>query len=56
MSASVRDKRNGNLIALPLQGQAVKNKCSIFVDENFIPFEDQWAYLSSVRTLSEKAV
>ena len=46
----------GNLIALPLQGQAVKNKCSIFVDENFIPFEDQWAYLSSVRTLSEKAV
>ena len=46
----------GNLIALPLQGQAVKNKCSIFVDENFIQFDDQWAYLSSVRTLSEKAV
>ena len=46
----------GNLIALPLQGQAEKNKCSIFVDENFIPFDDQWVYLSSVRTLSEKAV
>lgn len=46
----------GNLIALPLQGQAVKNKCSVFVDEDFIPFDDQWAYLSSVKTLSEKAV
>ena len=46
----------GNLIALPLQGQAVKNKCSVFVDEDFIPFDDQWAYLSSVKKLSEKAV
>jgi len=46
----------GNLIALPLQGQAVKNKCSVFVDEDFIPFDDQWTYLSSVKKLSEKAV
>lgn len=44
----------GNLIALPLQGQAVKNKYSVFVDENFIPFDDQWAYLSSVKKLSAK--
>ena len=44
----------GNLIALPLQGQAVKNKCSVFVDEDFIPFNDQWAYLSSVKKLSAK--
>ena len=44
----------GNLIALPLQGQAVKNKYSVFVDEDFIPFNDQWAYLSSVKKLSEK--
>ena len=46
----------GNLIALPLQGQAVKNKHSIFVDENFIPFDDQWAYLNSIKKLSEKAM
>ena len=46
----------GNLIALPLQGQAVKNKCSVFVNEDFIPFDDQWTYLSSVKKLSEKAV
>ena len=46
----------GNLIALPLQGQAVKNKCSVFVDEEFIPFDDQWAYLNSVKKLSEKDV
>ena len=44
----------GNLIALPLQGQAVKNKYSVFVDEDFIPFNDQWAYLSSVKKLSAK--
>ena len=44
----------GNLIALPLQGQAVKNKCSVFVDEDFVPFDDQWAYLSSVKKLSVK--
>jgi len=44
----------GNLIALPLQGQAVKNKYSVFVDEDFIPFNDQWAYLSSVKKLSVK--
>ncbi|EMB45606.1 hypothetical protein HMPREF9729_01358 [Treponema denticola ASLM] len=44
----------GNLIALPLQGQAVKNKCSVFVDEDFIPFDDQWNYLSSIKKLSAK--
>ena len=44
----------GNLIALPLQGQVVKNKYSVFVDEDFISFDDQWAYLSSVKKLSAK--
>ena len=46
----------GNVIALPLQGQAVKNKCSVFVDEDFIPFDDQWIYLSSVKKLSKKDI
>ena len=42
----------GNLIALPLQGKARKNNNSVFVDDNFMPFDDQWAYLSSVQKLS----
>lgn len=42
----------GNLIALPLQGQARKSGNSLFVDENFVPFDDQWAYLSTVQKLS----
>ena len=46
----------GNLIALPLQGRAVKEGHSVFVDESFIPYEDQWAFLSSVQTVSERVV
>lgn len=41
----------GNLIALPLQGKARQRGNSVFVDESFIPYPDQWAFLSSVRTL-----
>lgn len=43
----------GNLIALPLQGRAVKEKHSVFTDEYFLPYDDQWKYLSSVQKLSE---
>lgn len=39
----------GNLVALPLQGKARKNGNSVFVDEDFIPFDDQWAYLLEVK-------
>ncbi len=42
----------GNLIALPLQGQARKKNNSSFVDETFAAYEDQWAYLSQVQKLS----
>ena len=31
----------GNLIALPFQGQAQKKGNSLFVDEHFVPYEDQ---------------
>ena len=41
----------GNLIALPLQGMARKSGNSLFVDETFTPFEDQWAFLSGVRKI-----
>ena len=46
----------GNLIALPLQGQARRNGNSVFVSESFEPYPDQWAYLSGVRHLSALAV
>ena len=46
----------GNLIALPLQGLARKNGNSLFVDENFIPYLDQWAFLSSIPKLSTSTV
>lgn len=46
----------GNLIALPLQGLARKNGNSLFVDENFIPYPDQWAFLSCVKKLGADTV
>lgn len=38
----------GNLIALPFQGQAQKGGNSLFIDELFIPYPDQWVFLSSL--------
>lgn len=46
----------GNLIALPLQGKAVKEGHSVFVNDNFIPYDNQWQFLSSVQKVSEKHV
>lgn len=46
----------GNLIALPLQGKARKVDNSVFGDENFLPYEDQWAYLSCVQKISADKV
>lgn len=43
----------GNLIALPLQLVARKNNNSVFIDENFEPYPDQWGYLNSIQKLSE---
>lgn len=42
----------GNLIALPLQGLARKNENSLFIDENFDAYKDQWEYLSSIKKIS----
>ena len=42
----------GNLIALPLQKQPREHGHSVFVDEEFIPYPDQWAFLSTVDRLS----
>ncbi len=43
----------GNLVALPLQGRAVKNGNSVFVDENWQPYYDQWNVLKNTGNLSE---
>jgi superfamily II DNA or RNA helicase len=46
----------GNLIALPFQGRARRAGSSVFVDEDFSPYEDQWLFLSRVRKLSVQQV
>ena len=46
----------GNLIALPLQGEPRKLGNSVFVDESFAPYADQWGYLSSLKRLSSPEV
>ncbi len=38
----------GNLIALPLQRKPRKNGNSVFLDESFTPYPDQWKYLSGI--------
>lgn len=43
----------GNLIALPLQKQPREQGRSVFVDEKLEPYQDQWAFLASLRPLSK---
>ncbi len=38
----------GNLIALPLQKKPRERGFSVFVDENYAPYPDQWAFLASI--------
>jgi superfamily II DNA or RNA helicase len=42
----------GNLVALPLQGMARRSGNSVFVDESFTVYPNQWNLLSSVAKLS----
>ena len=44
----------GNLIALPLQKKVRENGNSVFIDENFVPYPDQWRFLSNIKKLNEK--
>ena len=44
----------GNLVALPLQGQARKQGNSLFVDDNFSPYPDQWDFLRNIPTISSE--
>lgn len=46
----------GNLIVLPFQTEPSKYGNSVFVDRNFIPYNDQYDYLSSVIKMNEEDV
>jgi hypothetical protein len=46
----------GNLIALPLQRMARGSGNGVFVDKDLKPYDDQWAYLSSLPRLSADVV
>lgn len=46
----------GNLIALPLQKRPRELGNSIFLDEGFAPYPDQWAFLSTIQRIDRSAV
>ena len=46
----------GNLIALPLQGQALKVGNSAFIDEHWNAYPDQWEVLLSKKKLSKEFI
>lgn len=46
----------GNLIALPLQHGPRQQGNTLFVDERWEPFRDQWSYLRSIRRIGAEVV
>ena len=46
----------GNLIALPLQKKPRENNNSVFVNEQFAPYEDQWSFLATQRRMTQADV
>ncbi len=46
----------GNLIALPLQCQPREKGNSVFLNENFEPYVDQWKYLASIQRMTYQEV
>ena len=46
----------GNLIALPLQKKPRDDGYSVFVDNEFRPHPDQWAYLATIEPVAPAAV
>jgi len=44
----------GNLIALPLQKLPRKNGNTVFIDDDFSPYPDQWSYLAGIHLLSSE--
>ena len=46
----------GNLVALPLQGQARRKQNSVFVDNDFLVYKDQWAFLYNFKKIQESTI
>lgn len=46
----------GNLIALPLQKKPRDAGNSVFVDESFVAYTDQWSYLNKVKKYTQKEI
>jgi DNA primase small subunit len=46
----------GNLVALPLQGQARRRENSVFVDNDFLVYKDQWAFLYNLKKIQESTI
>jgi len=46
----------GNLIALPLQKKPRENGNSLFVNEYFVPYADQWAFLATLHRMTRAEV
>ena len=46
----------GNLVALPLQGQARRKENSVFVDNDFLVYKNQWAFLYNLKKIRESTV
>ncbi len=56
MQDHLPDGRVGNLIALPLQGQALKEGNSAFIDEYWNAYPDQWEVLLNKKKLSKEFI
>jgi hypothetical protein len=53
---SIPAKGFGNLIALPLQREPRRKGNSVFVDDDFVPYPDQWDFIGRLRLFSLEEV
>jgi superfamily II DNA or RNA helicase len=50
----IDDNQIGNLIVLPLNGKSGQKGTTLFVDDNFKPFEDQYGQLVQTKKITEE--
>ncbi|MCV9964922.1 DEAD/DEAH box helicase [Pararhizobium sp. BT-229] len=46
----------GSLVGLPLQKRVRANDCTVFVDDDWVPHEDQWEFLSTIKFMDAEKV
>ncbi len=46
----------GNLIALPFQKKPREDGNSVFLDDNYEPYPDQWHYLGSIKKIDRRTI